>query len=97
MSARKTHLAANKGINREFFAVCASRLTGRGTVVNNSRRTYAYMASEIVDFEGFKATPAADRCAHCVQVGLDRRNRQRRIKGLAPVDSLFFGHEHALK
>lgn len=97
MTTRKTHLAANKGISRALFAVCASRTTGRGTVVNNSRRTYAFMSSEIVDFAGFKATPAADRCAHCVDIGLQRRNRVRREKGLAPVACLFEGHADALR
>lgn len=93
MSTRKTHLAANKGINRALFAVCASRMTASGKVNNNSRRTYAYMASEIVRFEAFKATPAAERCAHCVDMAVAHRNRQRHDKGLPPVKTLFEGIE----
>jgi hypothetical protein len=90
MSTRKTHLRANKGLNgQRIMARCAVQPAGKGKVRSNSRATYRFMASEIVDWATFKATDAADRCAHCVDTGLIAYNRQRRERGLSPVATLF--------
>lgn len=84
----KIHLRANKltGEN-EARALCASKSLGNGTNSNNSRNTYRFMASEIVSPEEFRATPIADRCAHCLQAGLTKKNAQRREKGLPPTET----------
>lgn len=71
--ARKTHLQANKGESKAPFALCASRVNAHGRVEFNGRRSYLYMASEIVQGPAFVATPQADRCAHCFDVLLQRR------------------------
>lgn len=86
----KIHLRANKlnGTNRAF-AVCASKQVGNGKVNFNSRSTYKYMASEIVDFETLRGVSKADRCAHCMDIGLQRLNVRRRNEGLEPVTSIF--------
>jgi hypothetical protein len=81
----KIHLQANSGLRREPMAMCASRMTGQGTVMNNNRRSYVGMCSEIVRLDAFKAAPEADRCAHCCDQLLIRRNAQRREKGKNPV------------
>jgi hypothetical protein len=75
MAARKIHLQANAGIRMAPFAFCASRINGRGKVEFNGRRSYAFMASEIVSAEKFIATPSANRCAHCCDVLRQRRDR----------------------
>lgn len=85
----KVHLIANKltGTN-VAYALCASQPVGNGKVRRNSRSSYQFMASEIVDEASFKATPAADRCAHCVEQYLIKRNKRRAAKGWAPVASV---------
>jgi hypothetical protein len=86
----KIHLKMNKGANGQRpIAACAGRADSCGKVYLNNRRTYSYMASEIVDFAGFKATAPEQRCFHCVDAGLQIRNRQRRAHGKPPVESLF--------
>jgi hypothetical protein len=86
----KIHLKGTKGLNGNTpKAVCAVKSVGNGMSRSNGRRTYVYMASEIVPFKEFKNVPAADRCAHCVDRGLQVRNRQRKEKGLPPVVNLF--------
>lgn len=86
MANRKIHLIANKltGTN-VAYALCASKPVGNGKVRRNSRSSYQFMSSEMVDIEGFKETPAADRCAHCVEQYLIKRNKARAAKGWAPV------------
>ena len=64
----KVHLQANKGEDKAAFSFCASRVNGRGKVEFNNRRSYAFMASEIVRGPAFLATPADRRCAHCLDV-----------------------------
>jgi hypothetical protein len=92
MSTRKIHLRANKLTGDNYaFARCAARPASNGQVRRNTRATYQFMASEIVSFEEFAATPAKDRCAHCMDIGLQARNRQRKAKGLAPVATIFEG------
>lgn len=85
----KIHLRANKltGENRAR-SICASKVVN-GKVYNNSRATYRFMASEIVGLDEFKNLPENDRCAHCMEAGLIKRNTERRAKGLAPVSHLF--------
>lgn len=81
----KVHLQSNKGLKRGPMALCASRLNSEGKRINNNRRTYVGMASVIVPLEQFKATSAADRCAHCCDILLPTRNRQRALLGKPPV------------
>lgn len=85
----KVHLQRNKGLDgHPPIAVCAGKSIN-GKIYLNDRRTYSYMASEIVRREEFKNVAPEMRCAHCVNGGLEIRNRQRREKGLEPVASLF--------
>lgn len=72
---RKVHLQANKGEARAPFSFCASRINGKGRVEFNGRQSYAYMSSAIVRTKTFIETPAADRCAHCVDVLRQRQDR----------------------
>lgn len=87
MANSKVHLIANKltGTN-VAYALCASKPAGKGLVRRNSRSSYQFMSSEMVDEATFKATPAADRCAHCVEQYLIKRNKNRAAKGLKPID-----------
>lgn len=86
----KIHMAANKGTNGQaIYARCAGQSVGNGKVRQNSRYTYRFMASEIVSYADFANVPAADRCAHCMDMGLQVRNRQRKERGLPPVTHLF--------
>lgn len=86
----KIHLRANKlGGTMAPFAICASKQTGNGKVNFNSRSTYKYMASEIVDFETLRGVPSANRCMHCMDIALRRFNVRRRKEGLEPVTSIF--------
>lgn len=89
----KTHLQANKGEIREPMAMCATQMTGVGKVRNNSRRTYVSMRSEIVKLDAFKTTPAHNRCAHCCDIFLERRNIWRKKNGKAPVEHYNDGWE----
>lgn len=84
----KIHLAANKGNDgAELYALCASKSLGNGTCVKNSRKTYVEMRSVILSAAEYKKTPSSDRCSHCEQMGLTKRNKQRAAKGLPPVNS----------
>ena len=83
----KVHLLRNKNVEVKVLAACASNPYIEGSKKNN-RANYQFMASEVVNFEVFKNTPAADRCAHCMDAGLIIRNRQRKAKGLSPVSHL---------
>lgn len=85
---RKIHLRRNKDENAAPLAACASN-PYVAKARRNQRTTYQTMVSEIVAWKDFVNTPAADRCAHCVDAGLVIRNRQRAAKGLAPLASLF--------
>lgn len=83
--SRKIHLRRNKltGLN-SAIASCAAQNAGAGKLTRNSRSSYQFMASEIVGLDEFLATPVADRCAHCVDTGLQWINRQAREKGQEP-------------
>lgn len=87
---RKIHLRRNKiDEGQTPIAVCAARSIGNGKCIPNSRSTYRFMASEIVDINGFRAAPASDRCAHCCDMGLVFINQLRAKKGKEPRTSLF--------
>lgn len=69
----KVHLQANAAETQAAYSFCASRLTHDGKVRHNNRRTYAAMGSKIVRGVEFTETPAADRCAHCMDVLTQRQ------------------------
>lgn len=83
--SRKIHLRRNKltGLN-SAIASCAAKHAGAGKLVRNTRSSYQFMASEIVGLDEFLTTPVANRCAHCVDMGLQWINRQAREKGQQP-------------
>jgi hypothetical protein len=81
----KVHLQGNKGETRDPMAMCATQYNGAGKIVSNHRASYVNMRSEIVKLADFKNVPASLRCAHCCDLLLIRRNRQRKEKGLLPV------------
>jgi hypothetical protein len=58
----------------------------------NNNRGYKY-GLKIAFKEAFRKTPAADRCAHCERIYLERRNISRRKKGLQPVTTPFEGQD----
>jgi hypothetical protein len=60
----------------------------------NNGRNYAF-GLECVGPQEFKAVPAASRCAHCEDIFLKERNRQRKAKGLRPVSVWHEGFEVA--
>ena len=85
----KIHLRRNKMEKvTEARAVCSTNPYIQGSRPNG-RQTYQFMASEVVSWDEFQAVNPADRCAHCVDMGLVVRNRQRQAKGLQPVKTLF--------
>jgi hypothetical protein len=87
--AYKTHLRRNVIKNgRPGKPVCATN-PYRENSMNNRRDAKNVPQDMIVSFAEFKTTPSEQRCSHCVDMGLVVRNRQRRDKGLAPVESLF--------
>lgn len=90
----KVHLQANAGNTREPMAMCATQYNAAGKIMDNRRSTYVGMTSAIVRLDALKATPAADRCAHCCDILLVRRNLQRKAKGKAPVKSYNEGWEN---
>lgn len=72
----KIHLQSNKVTaerGNSPIAMCASRLNSKGRINYNSRRTYATMNSVIARGAEFAATPAANRCAHCMDILQERR------------------------
>lgn len=86
----KVHLRGNKALNGQAeMAICATRSIGNGKVVYNDRSTYARMSSKIVGYVEFKDTPAANRCAHCMEEGLIRKNMARKAKGQPLAKCLF--------
>lgn len=80
--ANKIHFKATK----EGSAACACGIAHKnGSVYKNQRATYASIpASCIVGPEEFRATPAADRCAHCSDQFTARMN-SRRVKSGKPL------------
>lgn len=62
---------------------------------NNSRGWRHLPIQCVKGAKDFRMTPSADRCALCEQEVLHVRNRQRKAKGLEPVDTPFEGLDHA--
>lgn len=92
----KIHLRRSKLVEGKApLAACAAQSAGPNQCRPNSRSTYRFMASEIVSPAEFRATPHADRCAHCCDAGLLVLNRQRRDKGLPPVATFDEGGKSA--
>jgi hypothetical protein len=87
----KIHLRANKLVDETTRprAVCASQIGSNGKIKNNGRDTYRFMASEIVGRLEFAKVDAKDRCAHCLDTGLQMRNVFRKQNGLPPLENLF--------
>lgn len=76
--AGKVHL--RQGTNGT--TACASKGTRKdGTVIRNSRTTYQHMGAVAVTPEEFRATPAADRCAHCCDRFTPMMNARRAKSG----------------
>ena len=98
--SRKIHLRRNKltETNRPV-ASCAARDGVAGKMRRNTRSSYQFMSSPIVGLDEFIATPEADRCAHCVDMGLQWINRQAREKGRQPFANWaeFAEYRRALK
>ena len=87
--ARKIHLRGNaKSDTNIAKSMCSLRSIGNGKVRFNSRNTYSFMASEIVGFLTFRELSSTERCAHCVDMGLAKRNSQRKAKGWQPVERI---------
>jgi len=84
----KIHLRANKltETNRAK-PFCATKMVN-GKCKSNDRGTYRFMASEIVSFAEFREVGSADRCAHCVDMGLSIRNKLRKDRGFSQVDNI---------
>lgn len=78
--ANKIHLRATVGGR----TVCASRpgLNANGKVRRNGRDKYRTIpSSHVVDPETFRATPDADRCAHCADRFTATMNARRTRSG----------------
>ena len=79
----KTHLTYKVSGKETGAAMCG-----------NNKRNYKYGLT-VVGVKEFRNVPAVDRCAHCEQIYLEKRNTQRRAKGLSPVSAPFEGLDHA--
>ena len=86
----KIHLRGNakKEVNDVARSICSLRSMGNGKVRSNGREKYQFMASEVVSFTAFREVPSANRCAHCVDMGLIKRNKQRKSKGWKEVEKI---------
>lgn len=64
-------------------AACAVKGVDRNNqIIRNSRSNYQCIpASHIVSVDDFRATPAADRCAHCCDRFTPMINARRRRSG----------------
>lgn len=61
--------------------VCNSRHIGNGKFRFNGRREMEFIPeSKIVKPDEFRATPSADRCAHCADKFLETMNRRRKAQ-----------------
>lgn len=88
MAERKIHLRGNAKTSEIAHSICSLKSIGNGKVRGNGRDKYQFMASEIVGFLTFREVPAAERCAHCVDMGLIKRNAQRKAKGFSQVTNI---------
>lgn len=86
MTARKVHIRANKAETHAPMALCATRIVGNGTVRYNNRRSYAFMASEIVSIKEAALLPQNEVCAHCSELALSFRNKIRAKNGKTLVN-----------
>lgn len=69
------------------------QVTGAAMCGNNNRNyKYGLMVAGVKEF---RHVPAEDRCAHCERLYLEKRNAQRRAKGLPAVAAPFEGLSHA--
>ena len=70
-------------MTKQGHAACACGSVKSGNKVSmNHRSTYATIpASHVVGPDEFRATPAADRCAHCAEQFTARMNARRAISG----------------
>ena len=86
----KIHLRGNakKEANDVARSICSLRSIGNGKVRANGREKYQFMASEVVGFLTFRDVKSSDRCAHCVDMGLIKRNKQRKAKGWKEVENI---------
>lgn len=74
----KVHLLQTKGGK----TACNSRHIGNNKFRFNDRRAMNNIPeANIVTPEEFRATPSADRCAHCADKFLETMNRRRKISG----------------
>jgi hypothetical protein len=75
----KVHLTAGTNGN----VACAIRgYDARGKVLLNDRMSYRLLKGTGVSHDEFRATPAADRCAHCCDKMTPLLNSARAQKGL---------------
>jgi hypothetical protein len=88
MAQRKIHLRGNARTEEIAKSICSLRSIGNGKVRSNGRDKYQFMASEIVGFLSFREVPHTNRCAHCCDMGLIKRNSQRKAKGWKQVDRI---------
>jgi hypothetical protein len=79
--AYKTHLRA--GVNGTT-ACASSGVDKNNNVILNNRVTYRLMGTVSVSPDEFRATPEADRCAHCCDRFTPMMN-QRRAKSGKPL------------
>jgi hypothetical protein len=85
----KIHLRGNAKTDTNVArSICSLQSMGNGKVRANGREKYRFMASEVVSFTVFREVPSADRCAHCVDMGLIKRNKQRKAKGWKEVERI---------
>ncbi len=76
--AHKIHLRQGK----DGTTACAAKgRSASGMVIRNSRSTYQFMGAVSVEPEAFRATPAADRCAHCCHRFTPMMNARRKVSG----------------
>lgn len=77
----KTHLTYKAEGKETGAALCG-----------NNGRAYKY-GLPVVSVKEFRNVKAEDRCAHCVQIYITKRNAIRKAKGLPPVSYAFEGQE----
>jgi len=76
----KIHLA--QGVDGTTACSCVGERNGK--IIRNSRTKYQHMSAKSVTPEEFRATPAADRCAHCCDRFTPMMNA-RRVKAGKPL------------
>lgn len=79
--AHKVHLQQGE---KGTTACAASGFRADGTIIRNGRTSYQHMSAIVVSPEDFRATPAADRCAHCCDRFTPMMNARRAKVGKPP-------------